>query len=170
MAALEAQPETPYYVFDDRVAVEKQRLVRHLPGESKRAGSLSELAVVIGCPVDELQRTIESWNAAVLDPDLRSRDPFGREVYPTTGGGIVQPPFHTAPMIVGASFTGGGFAVTPEMRIRHVDGGVIDGLFAVGDCVGGVNSVSGLGGIHLGSACTLGMLAGCAAAAASARW
>ena len=66
-------------------------------------------------------------------------------------------------MVVGINFPAGGFRVSPRMEVADVHGRVIPGLFAVGDCVGGVNPAVGLGGIHISSALTLGRVAGRAA-------
>jgi succinate dehydrogenase/fumarate reductase flavoprotein subunit len=68
------------------------------------------------------------------------------------------------PMVIGANFPAGGFRVTESMEVRDVFGEVVPRLFAVGDCVGGVNAASGLGGMHILGALTLGRIAGRAAA------
>jgi succinate dehydrogenase/fumarate reductase flavoprotein subunit len=167
VARLRAQPGGGWYVFDERVAREKALLVRHLPEQPRRARTIAGVAELIGAPAGALEATIAGWNRIVANGG--EGDPFGRSVFPRERGGIVEPPFAIAPMIVGASFTGGGFSVTEDLQVKHVDGSVIESLYAVGDCVGGVNPAAGLGGVHLGSAATFGMIAGRAAARLEAR-
>jgi succinate dehydrogenase/fumarate reductase flavoprotein subunit len=50
------------------------------------------------------------------------------------------------------------------MQVVDVFGAAIPGLYAAGDCVGGLNPVSDLGGIHICGGLTLGRVAGAAAA------
>jgi succinate dehydrogenase/fumarate reductase flavoprotein subunit len=160
VAALRAQPESiGYYIFDARVAAAKSGQVGHLPEAPRKADTIERLAHLIGCEYEDLRDAVETWNALV--DSGAERDPeFGRVVFPSPRVGIVEPPFHVAPMIVGASFTAGGFHVTPQMQVYAQDGEPIPGLYAVGDCVGEVNPGAGLGGIHIASATTLGIVAG----------
>ena len=51
-----------------------------------------------------------------------------------------------------------------DCEVFDVFGEVIPGLFAVGDCVGGIAPAIGLGGVKISSAVTLGRIAGLAAA------
>jgi len=158
--ALRAQPESiGYYIFDARVAASKSGLVGHLPEAPRKADTIARLAVLIGCEHEDLSETVATWNALVASG--AERDPeFGRVVFPSPRLGIIEPPFHVAPMIVGASFTAGGFQVTRRMQVRDEAGTPIPGLYAVGDCVGEVNPGAGVGGIHIASATTLGLVAG----------
>jgi succinate dehydrogenase/fumarate reductase flavoprotein subunit len=67
-------------------------------------------------------------------------------------------------MVLGVNFCAGGFRVTTSMQVIDVFGAPVPGLFAAGDCVGGLNPVSDLGGIHISGGFTLGRVAGrCAA-------
>jgi succinate dehydrogenase/fumarate reductase flavoprotein subunit len=67
-------------------------------------------------------------------------------------------------VIVGANFTCGGLTKGPNVGVLDVFGRTMYGLFAAGDCVGSVNAPTGLGGIHLVGAMSLGMVAGRSAA------
>jgi succinate dehydrogenase/fumarate reductase flavoprotein subunit len=164
VAALREQPDgVAYYVFDQSIAESKAELVRHLPEAPRSADTLAELAQIVGCDSDVLEETVAAWNSTVAQ-DTPVDPEFDRKIFPGGGRGILTPPFHAAPMIVGASFTAGGFKMSPDMEVLDIEGAPIPGLMAVGDCVGSVNPASGLGGIHLGSAATLGMVAGRVAA------
>tara|TARA_B100001175_G_C19424526_1_gene597867 strand:- start:886 stop:1173 length:288 start_codon:yes stop_codon:yes gene_type:complete len=63
-------------------------------------------------------------------------------------------------MIVGINFPAGGFRVTKDMQVINVFGEPIKGLFAVGDCAGGLGPVIGMGGMRITPALTLGRVAG----------
>ena len=160
---VEALNRTPkrraFYIFDDKTAEERAILISQMPEPAVSAPTLEELANLIGCPPEELCRTLDRWNAAVgaatkSDPD------FGRVVFPASGSGIIKPPFWASPMVVGINFPAGGFRVSLNCEVFDVFGEVIPGLFAVGDCVGGISPAIGLGGVKISSAVTLGRIAG----------
>ena len=162
--ALLAQPgRRGWYVFDSVVAAEKAALVAQMPQPAVTAASSGELAERIGVPAGELERTLAGWNA-FLDQNI-GRDPeFGRVVLPPGRRRAERPPFTAVPMVLGVNFCCGGFRVTTSMQVIDVFGVPIRGLYAAGDCVGGLNPVSDLGGIHLSGGFTLGRVAGQAAA------
>ncbi|MEJ2887471.1 FAD-dependent oxidoreductase [Actinomycetospora aeridis] len=152
-----------WYVVDDEVAREKATLIGQMPEPPVSAGSLAELAAAIGVPAAALEATVARWNdflgtGAEQDPD------FGRVVLPPGRRTCARPPFTAVPMVEGINFCCGGFRVTSDLQVLDVFGDAIPGLFAAGDCVGGLNPVSDLGGIHISGGFTLGRLAGRAAA------
>lgn len=161
---MHAQPERrAWYVVDDVVAREKAGLLGQMPEPAVQAGTLAELAVVIGVPADALSRTVARWNGflgtdATVDPD------HGRVVLPPGRRRCATAPFTAVPMVEGVNFCCGGFRVTTDMQVIDVFGAPIPGLFAGGDCVGGLNPVSDLGGIHICGGLTLGRVAGTAVA------
>ena len=156
-----------HYVFDARTEGRLREVIAAaVPTQPVGAPTLSTLAETIGCDAAGLEGSVRRWNE-FLTTD-RDRDPeFGRVVLPADRDGINVPPFYAAPLMLAASLTAGGFRVSNHMEVAHVDGSIIPGLFAVGDCVGGVNPAAGVGGIHLSSAVVLGRVAGRAAAGAS---
>ena len=163
VAALARQPDgVAFYVFDDEVGRRKQHLVAQMPHASVRAASLAELADTIGCDPTGLSDSVAEWNASLGSEE--PSDPWGRVVLPSGHRGIVTAPFHASPMVIGVNFPAGGLRVTLSMAVVDVFGEVIAGLYAAGDCVGGVNPCLGLGGIHISSAFTLGRVAGKSAA------
>ncbi len=148
-----------FYIFDDRTAEEKAILISQMPEPAVSAPTLEELAKLIGCPPRELCQTVDGWNAAV-GAGAKSDPDFGRVVFPASGSGIIKPPFWASPMVVGINFPAGGFRVSLNCEVFNVFGEVIPGLFAVGDCVGGIAPAIGLGGVKISSAVTLGRIAG----------
>lgn len=164
VAALKAQPgQRAWYVFDSRTAQAKAQLVDEMPEPAVGGATPAELAAAIGCDVNNLSQTLGRWNLTVVSGT--DRDPeFGRVIFGDPRTGIVKPPLWAAPMVVGINFPAGGFRVTADMQVLDVFGDPISGLYAVGDCVGGVSPAIGLGGVKITAALTLGRIAGQAVA------
>jgi succinate dehydrogenase/fumarate reductase flavoprotein subunit len=161
---MRAQPDRrAWYVVDDVVAREKAGLIGQMPEPPVSAASLGELATAIGVPADALGRTVAQWNE-FLGTGADSDPEFGRVVLPPGRRRCENAPFTAVPMVEGINFCCGGFRVTMDMQVVNVFGEPIPGLFAAGDCVGGLNPVSDLGGIHICGGLTLGRVAGRAAA------
>lgn len=152
-----------WYVFDSVVATEKRSLITQMPRPAVTADSLDELADLIDVPRAALHQTVQDWTAFLGGRD--EIDPaFGRVVLPPARRTPATAPFTAVPMVVGVNFCAGGFRVTQSMQVIDVFGDPIPGLFAAGDCVGGLNPVSDLGGIHISGGFTLGRVAGRAVA------
>lgn len=161
---LHAQPgRRAWYVVDDEVAREKAGLIGQMPEPPVQAETLDTLAAAIGVPAGALERTVEGWNA-FLGTDADTDPAFGRVVLPPGRRRCATAPFTAVPMVEGINFCCGGFRVTTDLQVVDVYGTPITGLFAAGDCVGGLNPVSDLGGVHICGGLTLGRLAGRAAA------
>lgn len=152
-----------WYVVDDEVAREKATLIGQMPEPPVSAGSLGELAAAIGVPAAALEGAVARWNDFLATPAASDPD-FGRVVLPPGRRTCSRAPFTAVPMVEGINFCCGGFRVTTDLQVLDVFGDAIPGLFAAGDCVGGLNPVSDLGGIHISGGLTLGRVAGRAAA------
>ncbi len=159
----EASGRRAYYIFDAETAKSRADLIGQMPRPAVSAPTLEGLAREIDCEPSALRSTVERWNATVAS-GLRTDPDFGRMVFPAEGAGIVRPPFWASPMVVGINFPAGGFRVSLNCGVFNVFGEVIPGLFAVGDCVGGIAPAIGLGGVKISSAVTLGRIAGRAVA------
>lgn len=160
VAALESTGgRRAFYIFDDRVYRTRRDLVEQMPEPAVSAATPEALARSIGCPPAALAAAVDEWNATVASG--LDRDPaFGRVVFGTSRLGITQPPLWASPMVIGINFPAGGFRVSTDCEVIDVFGEVIPGLFAVGDCVGGIAPAIGLGGVKISSAVTLGRIAG----------
>ena len=169
VAALEGVSERrAFYVFDDRVHRLRRDLIEQMPQPAIGAPTIAELAGLIDCPPDALTTTLDEWNATVASGT--ERDPaFGRVVFGKSRLPIAQPPFWASPMVIGVNFPAGGFRVSLDCEVFDTFGDVIAGLFAVGDCVGGIAPAIGLGGVKISSAVTLGRIAGRVAGAGDGR-
>jgi succinate dehydrogenase/fumarate reductase flavoprotein subunit len=158
--ALADQPRRlAWYVYDDATHVAKRALVEQMPDEVVTAPSLDDLAAALGVPPEALVATVESWNA-MLASDSRSDADFGRVILPAGRRPISQAPFHASRMVQGINFPAGGFRVSRDCQVIDVFGRAVPGLFAVGDCIGGLSPVIGLGGIKITAALTTGCIAG----------
>lgn len=139
----------------------------------------AELASQIGVDPAALTATIERFNAHSArgeDPDfgrgLSAYDVFnGDQTRPgvaATLGPLAQPPFHAIPIESGSLGTNGGPKTDTRGRVIALNGGVIAGLYAVGNAMAAATGmVYGGAGGTLGPAMTFGWLAGLDAAGAS---
>jgi succinate dehydrogenase/fumarate reductase flavoprotein subunit len=164
VGALQQQPdETAYYIIDGPTLQAEKDFVERMPERAIVRDTLEELAGAIGCKADALIKTVNAWNT-FLDGDV-ARDPAtGRVILPTGRRKLASAPFAAMRMVRGISFTWGGLSVTLDMQVVTVQGKTVPGLFAVGDTIGGINVLAGMGGLHISPALTLGRLAGRAAA------
>jgi succinate dehydrogenase/fumarate reductase flavoprotein subunit len=162
--ALRAQPEgRAFYICDAHGAARNIDLINQMPVAPQICATVPAAAQYIGCRVETLVNTLETWNRIVASGT--ETDPqFGRVVFPDPREGISEPPFYVMPMVVGASFTAGGVRVTSSMQVIGSDRNPVPGLFAVGDCVGSVLAAAGVGGLHISWALVSGMIAGRACA------
>lgn len=159
VTALEAQQDQQaWYVFDNRIAQEKAQLVDEMPEPPVSGTDAADLAAATGCDANGLSQTLGRWNQTVQSGTDRDLE-FGRVIFGEPRTGIVEPPLWAAPMVVGINFPAGGFRVNADMQVLDVFGDTIGGLYAVGDCVGGVSPAIGLGGVKITAALTLGRIA-----------
>ncbi len=130
-----------------------------------RADTLDALAALAGLPQAALAETVSRYNDAVetdkldqLDPP-RTKDighPWGSKAMT-----IRQPPFYAVPLCAGITYTMGGLAIDPDARVLHASGTPIEGLYAAGGTIGGLEGgpFTGYSG-GLAKALTFGRIAG----------
>lgn len=158
VVAVQSQPEeTGFYIFDSESARIKGAYIREFPAEVVQADSLEELAAHLGCDPVGVADTVDRWNKSC---QAGADDAFGRVVFPADRRGLTSPPYYATRVVVGISFPSGGIRVTRDMEVVDLMGRTIPGLFAVGDCAGGVSSAVSLGGLRITPAVTLGRVAG----------
>ncbi|HKT16947.1 MAG TPA: FAD-dependent oxidoreductase [Stellaceae bacterium] len=139
-----------------------------------RGESLDAAVTQAGLPREAVTATVGRYNDAVeagtldrLDPP-RSADTghiWGSKALP-----IRRPPFYAVPLCAGITYTMGGVAVDAAARVQHRDGRAIDGLYAAGGTIGGLEGgpIVGYSG-GLAKALTFGKIAGESIARALAR-
>lgn len=158
--ALADQPgRLAWYVFDDETYLAKQALVEQMPDDVVSAPSLADLASQLNLPATALVATVERWNTMLGSQSGGDAD-FGRVILPAGRRPIARAPFHASRMVQGINFPAGGFRVSRDCQVIDVFGRPVPGLFAVGDCIGGLSPVIGLGGTKITSALTTGRVAG----------
>jgi fumarate reductase flavoprotein subunit len=109
-----------------------------------RAATLDGLATAAGLAAEALAETVRAHNRAVDAGETAQLDP-PRTPHPYRPLPIRQPPFYAVPLVAGITYTMGGIAIDGFCRVRHRDGGVLDGLYAAGSATGGHE-----GGPHAG--------------------
>lgn len=111
-------------------------------GAIKRANTLEDLARLTGLPAANLVGTVERYNqhvAAGEDADYLKKSEWLRPVS--------TPPFYASPLIMDrVAVTATGVRIDHDATVLHETSRPIPGLYAAGECTGGV-----LGDIYVGS-------------------
>jgi succinate dehydrogenase/fumarate reductase flavoprotein subunit len=126
------------------------------------ADSLSELASKIQVPPTALEQTITEYNAAVKENKaLEANPPKTAFAYK-----IATPKFYAfSPLVPGITLTFGGIKINDKAQVQEADGRVIGGLYAAGECAGGLYYDDYIGGGSLVNCLVMGRVAGKMAAA-----
>lgn len=165
---MEGQPRPVYAVFDEtskeaslpntveatkKVSVGRrdsrvQKWVKSMLDEMveggvvKKAETLEELSQAMGIPAYRFLATIAEYNRDVesgFDSHYRKRPDVLRQV--------AAPPFYAAEMrMAHVALTAVGLRIDSQARVLGDDGAPVAGLFAAGECTGGV-----LGDVYVGS-------------------
>lgn len=172
------RPNVPAWLMVDQQYLDKYVLItavkgRPLPDWLIVADSLAELAEKTSVDPAGLAATVERFNGfarAGVDPDFRRGesafdqfygDPRQREQGGSPSlGTLEKAPFYAVQLHPGAMGTKGGPKTDVDGRVLHAEGGVVDGLYAVGNAAA---SVAGPGypgaGMTIGASMTFGYLA-----------
>lgn len=97
-------------------------------GIIRKAESADDLAGIVGCSTDVLQKTLTEWNAIA---DGREEDPFGRQ--PGMGIALEGPPYYAAEVWPIVANTQGGPARDARQRILTPFKKPISGLYGAGE-------------------------------------
>ena len=133
------------YILNDQAVVDQDgsqekadKLVAS--GDVVKADTLAELAEMVGMPLENLEKTIEDYNALVAG---EKADAFGRELAELPVG---KAPYYLSckqyPMVL---YTCGGVDIDTSARVLNAEGNPISGLFAAGEVTGGVHGDNRLG-------------------------
>ena len=132
-----------YVILDARhTRVPNYRLSIRTDKPPVAAGSLAELAVLLGLPAETLQATVADYNAACRPGDYRPLELDGLATVglqpPKSNWSlpIDEAPFHAYPIISANVFTFGGVKVDSSARVLNMDGRPIPGLYAAGEIIG----------------------------------
>jgi 3-oxosteroid 1-dehydrogenase len=165
-------PANPSWAIFDSQYVAKYMLAGTMPASSKpqrwydegylkKAGSLAELAQLIGAQPAALEATVARFNGFVannFDEDfqrgVRAYDNWlGDPLHAPsqTLGSIDRPPYYAIPVVPGDVGTYGGVLTDEHARVLRTDGSVIAGLYATGVATGSV-----MGRFYPGAGCSIG--------------
>ena len=159
-----------YQIFDAKTEPLLRQDEYNAPGVSRyEARTIGELGEKLGLSPNELQRTVDGFNAAVqpgnFDPSVKDGKRTDGIEPPKSNWAlpIDAPPFYGFAVTCGITFTFGGVRVDADARVLDRTGRPIKGLFAAGELVGGLFYHNYPGGSGLMSGAVFGRRAGRAA-------
>ena len=121
------------------------------------ADTLEELAQQAGLDPEQLQATVDEYNASVES----GVDEIGRKNLPQK---IDRGPYLMYIDEIMVHHTMGGVQIDKNCQVYDVDGNVIPGLYAAGEVTGGIHGSNRLGGNAIADAVVFGRIAGTSAA------
>lgn len=160
-----AQPDGKVWLVLDQGLYDNTPVVAKYEqrGFTIKGDDLAGLADQLGIPADELQATLDTYNAAVADGG--ASDPFGR----TTGlGALETAPYYAIPVGPGIHHTMGGIFIDGDNQALTIKREKVAGLYAVGETTGGIHGANRLGGNAVCDIITMGINCGKKAAASIA--
>lgn len=116
--------------FNARLSAEHVRQLADYGAFGWKGGDLATLAGRAGIDATGLQKTVETWNAAVEDG---GGDPLG---VAQPGPAVATPPFYAFLVNSLVVTTFGGVAVDAELRVVDGDGRPLADLYAAGEILG----------------------------------
>jgi len=133
------------------------KLFQGLGIEVIEADTIEDLASKIGTPPAALKVTLEEFNNSVKDGKaLDIKPPKGANAFK-----IITPKFYAFyPLVPGITLTMGGIKINTNCQALEPDGRVIPGLYAAGECVGGIFYDDYIGGGSLARCVVLGRIGG----------
>ncbi len=133
-------------------------MIRSTGATLHRADTLEALAALAGIDAERLKRTVAGYNGALEGNATASLRP------PRTVAGalpVKRPPFYAVPLACGLTATMGGIVIDAQCRALKADGSAIEGLYAAGSTIAGLEggpNIAYIGG--LSKAFVFGLLAG----------
>jgi tricarballylate dehydrogenase len=158
-------------LFDAKTIPLLRTIDYEAPGATRvDADTLEELAEGLGIDPDRLTRTVEEFNAAIVDVPFDPAVKDGRRTEGITPPksnwalAVDTPPYVAFPITCGITFTFGGVRVDDDAAVLDTAGRRIPGLYAAGELVGGLFFHNYPGGTGLTAGAVWGRRAGWAAA------
>jgi fumarate reductase flavoprotein subunit len=173
-----ADPFSAHLIMDDAMWQAEPKLTTTVAANSAMltaggalisASDLERLAAKIDIPASALAETVRAHNEAVAANDF-ARLAIPRSIKKHKPMAFAVPPYHAVPLCAGITGTMGGVVIDAQVRAQKREGGVFDGLYAVGTPVAGLEGGPRAGYVGgLSKAFILGVLAAEQAATSSAR-
>ena len=157
-----------WQVFDNKIIPMLRDEYRIKQVTKVRAKSLEELVKKLeDVNADRALETITTYNKAVqtgfkFDPNVKDgRCTIGLPVDKSNWANTIdEPPFEAYAVTCGVTFTFGGLKIDTSARVIDTDGGIIPGLHAAGELVGGLFYFNYPGGTGLMAGSVFGRIAG----------
>ncbi|VUC27062.1 unnamed protein product [Clonostachys rosea] len=131
--------------------------VRHYTGRGlMKTLTGNELAKEIGCSVDHLRSTFDSYNAMAGG---KQKDPWGKRFFHNVPFNT-DDTFHVSLMEPVLHFTMGGVEINDKAQVLNGQHQPFNGLYACGEIAGGVHGANRLGGSSLLGCVVYGRVAG----------
>lgn len=170
-AAMRQPGQVVALIFDEEI--KKQSgvglAVRQFQGLNipiQEADTLEGLADKIGVPPAALVQTVAEFNAAVQGEAAPGAKPAKAKI----AFKVATPKFYAfAPLVPGITLTFGGIRINAAAQVQEGDGRVIPGLYAAGECAGGLFYDDYIGGASLANCVVMGRIAGASAAERGAK-
>ncbi len=113
-------------------------------GDAFKGDTLEELAFKMKVPAKNLKKAVQTYNETI---NKGINNP------------IIKPPFWSARTSMSIHYTMGGLRINSKAQCLDRTGNVISGLFAAGECTGGIHGKNRIGGNGICDALTYGMIA-----------
>jgi succinate dehydrogenase/fumarate reductase flavoprotein subunit len=163
-----ADPLSAHLIMDDAMWQAEPKLTTTVAANSAMvtaggalisAPDLETLAAKIDVPASALAETVRAHNEAVAANDF-ARLAIPRSVKKHKPMPFTAPPYHAVPLCAGITGTMGGVVIDAQARAQKREGGVFEGLYAVGTPVAGLEGGPRAGYVGgLSKAFILGLLA-----------
>lgn len=160
-AQIDSGSQPSYSVLNDAIfaalgigSEDIERMVRR--GRAVKAATLAELASACGFDAAALEASVAEHNAAISSGDTAE---FGK---PTTSNMILldSGDYYAISQWPSVHYCMGGLRIDARTRVLDVWGNPIPGLFAAGECCGGLHGIDRLGGNGIAECVVFGRIAG----------
>ncbi len=122
------------------------------------ADTIDELAAATGMDAAKLQESIDTYNAVVAG---EKEDPFGFKANNSADVQLTEGPWYACKKVPTVHHTMGGRRINVDSQALDASGKPIDGLYAVGECTGGIHGSNRLGGNAIADIMTLAVSPAC---------
>lgn len=127
-------------------------------GKAYCADTLEELAAILEIDPTNLVKTVDEYNAMV---EAGEDTAFHLETI-SRRSKIETGPFYASKLTIAIHYTNGGIEINPQAQVLDKNGQVIQGLYAAGECTGGVMGTNRMGGNSVADVMIFGRIAGMA--------
>lgn len=168
--AIFAQPESTYWIVVNKVrypsetepdangaTIENMLALGHIV----KGETVEDLAEQTQMDATKLQASIDGYNQVVAGA---TEDPFGFKANNTADRQLTEGPWYACRKVPTVHHTMGGIRINVNTEAVSADGEVVPGLYACGECTGGIHGSNRLGGNAIADCITFGRQAGTQAA------